>query len=64
MKLFNKLERKFGRFGIPHLTNYIIGMDSERADLEADYLGSNPAGISVRLYDYHAAVLLFSGDDT
>ena len=25
MKLFNKLERKFGRFGIPHLTNYIIG---------------------------------------
>ena len=25
MKLLNKLERKFGRFGIPHLTNYIIG---------------------------------------
>ena len=24
MKIINKLERKFGRFGIPHLTNYIL----------------------------------------
>ncbi len=24
MKILNKLERKFGRFGIPHLTNYIL----------------------------------------
>ena len=25
MKLLNNLERRFGRFGIPHLTSYIIG---------------------------------------
>ena len=24
MKIINKIERKFGRFGIPHLTNYIL----------------------------------------